>query len=58
VRFGRPFYYRPEYRRAGRAELRRMTDEAMYVLAGLLPPERRGCYANLEAATQETIEWA
>lgn len=57
VRFGPPFVYRPEYRHAGREQLRRMSDEAMYVLAGLLPPERRGIYADLTKATLETIEF-
>ena len=57
VRFGRPFQYRPEYRRASRDQLRQMTDEAMYVLAGLLPEYRRGVYADFSKASQETIEW-
>lgn len=57
VRFGKPFRFRQEYQRGGREELRRMTDEAMYALAALLPPERRGVYADLEQATQDTIEW-
>lgn len=56
VRFGRPFHYRPDFNRAGREQLRQMSDEAMYLLAGLLPPERRGAYADLSKATQETIE--
>lgn len=56
VRFGRPFRYRAEFRRARSEDLRRMTDEAMYVLAALLPPHRRGEYADLSKATQETIE--
>jgi hypothetical protein len=43
--------------RPGRDDLRKMTDEAMYILAGLLPPHRRGVYADLSNATQETIEW-
>jgi hypothetical protein len=34
-----------------------MTDEAMYVLAALLPEHRRGAYADLSRATQETIVW-
>jgi hypothetical protein len=34
-----------------------MTDEAMYVLASMLPPERRGIYSDLENATQGTIEF-
>lgn len=57
VRFGQPFRYRPEFRRASREQLRQMTDEAMYVLASMLPPQRRGVYADLSQATQETIEW-
>ena len=57
VRFGRPFRFRPDLKRAGREELRKMTDEAMYVLASMLPPERRGVYSDLSQATQETIQW-
>ena len=56
VRFGAPFRFRPEFRRARSEELRRMTDEAMYVLAALLPPHRRGEYADLSRATTESIE--
>jgi 1-acyl-sn-glycerol-3-phosphate acyltransferase len=57
VRFGPPIHYRPEYQRAGREQLRQMTDEAMYVLAGLLPPHRRGVYSDLSKATHKTIEF-
>ncbi len=57
VRFGKPFLFKPEYRHAGREQLRRMTDEAMYILAGLLPPHRRGLYADLGSATRDTLEW-
>ena len=57
LRFGRPFRYRSEFQRAGGAQLRQMTDEAMYILASLLPEYRRGVYANLSKATQDTIEW-
>jgi 1-acyl-sn-glycerol-3-phosphate acyltransferase len=57
LRFGRPFHYRPEFHRAGREQLRKMTDEAMYLLAGLLPPHRRGFYADLSKATHDTIEF-
>jgi len=56
VRFGRPFRFRPEYSHAGRDQLRQMTDEAMYVLSALLPPERRGYYSDLSGATSQTIE--
>lgn len=57
VRFGKPFTYKSEYQHAGREELRKMTDEAMYILAGLLPSHRRGIYADLDIATQDTINW-
>jgi 1-acyl-sn-glycerol-3-phosphate acyltransferase len=57
VRFGHPFCYRPEYERADREQLRKMTDEAMYILAGMLPPALRGVYSDLDQATQATIEW-
>ncbi len=57
VRFGRPFRYRSEFRRAERGQLRQMTDEAMYILSAMLPAERRGVYHDLSRATQETIEW-
>ncbi len=57
VKFGRPFRFRSEYRHAGRDQLRQMTDEALYILAAMLPIERRGVYADLSKATQETVEW-
>lgn len=47
IRIGRPFkFIRPE--RLERGDLTKMTTEAMYVLASLLPPEYRGVYANPE----------
>ena len=55
--FGRPFRYRDAFRRPKRDQLRKMTDEAMYVLAAMLPNHRRGVYADLDQATQDTIEW-
>ncbi|MEW5868782.1 MAG: lysophospholipid acyltransferase family protein [Chloroflexota bacterium] len=57
IRFGKPFRYRREFRRAGRSQLRQMTDEAMYLLSAMLPPHRRGVYSDFSQATQETIEW-
>jgi len=57
VRFGKPFRYRPELKRPSREKLRQMTDEAMYILASMLPEHRRGVYSDLSKATQETIEW-
>jgi len=58
IRFGQPFCYREEFQHAGRDQLRKMTDEAMYVLAAMLPPARRGVYADLTKATFDTIEWS
>lgn len=57
VKFGKSFRFRAGMPKPGRDDLRKMTDEAMYILAGLLPPHRRGVYADLSNATQETIEW-
>jgi len=57
VRFGCPFHYHEDLGRARGPELRLMTDEAMYILAALLPEHRRGVYADLSKATQNTIEW-
>ena len=57
VRFYPPFRFKAGLKRAGREELRLMTDEAMYILASQLPENRRGVYSNLSVATQETIEW-
>jgi 1-acyl-sn-glycerol-3-phosphate acyltransferase len=57
VRFGNPFRFNTFNQRAGKEILRTMTDEAMYILASLLPEYRRGVYADLSLATQEMIEW-
>lgn len=56
VRFGDPFRFKSTGQRAGREMLRLMTDEAMYILAAMLPEYRRGVYADLSLATRETIE--
>jgi 1-acyl-sn-glycerol-3-phosphate acyltransferase len=57
VKFGSPFRFKTHGQRAGRELLRQMTDEAMYILAGMLPEYRRGFYGDFSLATQETIEW-
>jgi len=57
IRFGRPFRFCQELRRSDRGTLRKMTDEAMYILAAMLPPKRRGVYSDLTRATQDTIQW-
>jgi 1-acyl-sn-glycerol-3-phosphate acyltransferase len=55
--FGRPFYFHSSLKRASREQLRKMTDEAMYILAQMLPEYRRGVYSDLSQATQETITY-
>ncbi len=57
VRFGKPFRFNVTERNPSRQLLQKMTDEAMYVLAAMLPPHRRGIYADLDKATQDTIVW-
>jgi 1-acyl-sn-glycerol-3-phosphate acyltransferase len=57
IRFGPAFRFKRLPRRPDRALLRTMTDEAMYILAGLLPAERRGVYADLEHAASKTIDF-
>jgi 1-acyl-sn-glycerol-3-phosphate acyltransferase len=56
IRFGDPFRFKSSDPRPGRELLRLMTDEAMYILAAMLPEYRRGVYADLSLATRETIE--
>ncbi|MDH7487568.1 MAG: (d)CMP kinase [Anaerolineae bacterium] len=56
-RFGRPFRFRWPEGRPKREVLQQMTDEAMYELARLLPPEMRGVYSDLEAATTEWLRF-
>ena len=55
--FGRPFHFKPGLGREDRSELGRMTTEAMYVLAEILPPARRGVFSDLSHATTTTLEW-
>lgn len=57
VRFGAPFRFREDLfdKRPSRQQLRQMTDDAMCVLARLLPPHRRGVYADQIDRPLETI---
>ena len=57
IAFGKPFRFLMESIRLGKEEMERMTDEMMYTIAALLPPHRRGVYADLTRATQDTLEW-
>lgn len=57
LRFGRPFTYLSDKPRPDRVQLRQMTDEAMIILANLLPEHRRGIYAERVNQPLQTIEW-
>jgi 1-acyl-sn-glycerol-3-phosphate acyltransferase len=57
IRIGRPFCFKPTTKRPDREQMRKMTDEAMYVVAGMLPEHRRGVYADLDHASTDTIEF-
>lgn len=56
VKFGRPFRFRSGISYRDRDNLRKMTDEAMYLLSSMLPEYRRGVYADLSKASRDTIE--
>jgi 1-acyl-sn-glycerol-3-phosphate acyltransferase len=58
VRLGEPFSFKPVEGKVDRQRLRLMTDEAMYILAAMLPPERRGVYSDLDQASRRTIDFA
>lgn len=55
VRFGDAFRFINPGKRADREMLRLMTDEALYILAAMLPEHRRGFYSDLSCATRDTI---
>jgi 1-acyl-sn-glycerol-3-phosphate acyltransferase len=57
IQLGRPFRYRIEVDKPDRELMRKMTDEAMYILAAMLREERRGVYADLSQASTDTIEF-
>lgn len=52
---GNVFCFSPGRERISRATMSEMTEEAMYQLASLLPPERRGFYSDLGSATEEHL---
>ncbi|MGA9351975.1 MAG: lysophospholipid acyltransferase family protein [Anaerolineae bacterium] len=52
---GKVFCFSPGRERVRRATMSKMTQEAMYQLASLLPPERRGVYSDLDSATEEYL---
>jgi len=52
---GKPFRFRLSGEKARRDVLHQMTEEAMYQLAALLPPEYRGVYSDLDSATERFL---
>jgi 1-acyl-sn-glycerol-3-phosphate acyltransferase len=52
---GKPFIFVPGEGRLTREQLTQMTDEMMYRIAALLPPEYRGYYRDLSATTEEYL---
>lgn len=56
-RFGQPFYLDSGGERVTADILKQMTDEAMYQLAALLPPEQRGLYEDLDKATAKYVKF-
>jgi 1-acyl-sn-glycerol-3-phosphate acyltransferase len=57
ARVGYPFRLRVGEVRARKETLSQMTREAMYQLAALLPPGRRGAYADMTQASEEHLEF-
>ncbi len=56
-RFGKPFSFKHEGGKLPREDFRAMTDEAMYQIAELLPPEWRGVYSDLSQATTDHLDF-
>jgi 1-acyl-sn-glycerol-3-phosphate acyltransferase len=56
-RFGQPFRFRAQGGRPPREHIQAMTDEAMYRISALLPPEWRGVYSDLTQATTEHLDF-
>jgi len=54
---GQPFYLDARGAKVTQEVRRAMTDEMMYQIAALLPPDYRGVYADLEAATEHYLRF-
>jgi 1-acyl-sn-glycerol-3-phosphate acyltransferase len=55
VVIGKPFRFQLSEEKIGRDVLQQMTEEAMYQLAAILPPEYRGVYGDLDSATERFL---
>jgi 1-acyl-sn-glycerol-3-phosphate acyltransferase len=58
IRVGKPFRLAHHAGRASREMLRRMTDQAMGVLARMLPERRRGVYADVDGIAADLLDFA
>jgi 1-acyl-sn-glycerol-3-phosphate acyltransferase len=58
VRAGEPYHPKASSRKPPRDEVQRLTDEAMYRLAALMPAELRGVYADVVAGAPATAPLA
>jgi 1-acyl-sn-glycerol-3-phosphate acyltransferase len=54
---GRPFYLDAGGTRVTREVRRQMTDEIMYQMAALIPPDHRGVYSDLDSATETYLRF-
>jgi 1-acyl-sn-glycerol-3-phosphate acyltransferase len=54
---GQPFFLEPGGIKVTRQVRRQMTDEIMYQMAAVLPPDHRGVYANLDDATETYLRF-
>jgi 1-acyl-sn-glycerol-3-phosphate acyltransferase len=52
---GQVFRFSVGQKKFGRTVMGKMTEEGMYQLASLLPPERRGVYSDLDSATEDYL---
>jgi 1-acyl-sn-glycerol-3-phosphate acyltransferase len=57
IRVGQPFFLDLGNARPSRRTRSLMTDEIMYQMAALLPPQYRGAYATLEQATESHLRF-
>ena len=55
VVIGKPFRFQLSGKKVRRDVLHQMTEESMYQLAAILPPEYRGVYSDLDSATERFL---
>jgi 1-acyl-sn-glycerol-3-phosphate acyltransferase len=55
IAVGEPFYIDPEGKKVTQQNRQQITDEIMYKMAELLPPEYRGVYSDLNHATEQFL---